>query len=207
LWVHELILAVAVCVDFLVVAISYGARGIRLSALPSVILSAVGAAVLFLSLLCSAQLTEYIAPSVCRILGGGVLCALGVTNLFQTAIKAMLRRAQGNRHLHFSCGRLNFVLSVFLDESCADEDASESISCKEAFWLSVAFSADSLACGLGAGLQGLNCARAAIFCFVFGLLAVFAGTAIGARLGNLKHDLSWLSGLCLLLIGAVGLAA
>ena len=86
MWVHELILAVAVCVDFLVVAISYGARGIRLSALPSVILSAVGAAVLFLSLLCSAQLTEYIAPSVCRILGGGVLCALGVTNLFQTAI-------------------------------------------------------------------------------------------------------------------------
>lgn len=207
MWVSELVLAVAVSVDFMFVAISYGARHIRLSALPTLILSAVGAAVLFCSLLCSQQLTAVIPLSLCKGIGGGILCALGLLNLFQTAIKTVLRRAQGDKRLCFSCGRLNFVLSVFLDESCADSDASESISCKEAFWLSIAFSADSLACGLGAGLQGCSPLRAAAACFFFGMIAVFVGLKIGARLGNLKRDYSFLSGLCLLLLGAASLAA
>lgn len=207
MWVYELLLAAAVCVDFLVVAISYGARGIRLAALPSVILSAVGAGVLFAALFFSTQLSEWLAPSLCHLFGGGVLCVLGVVNLFLTAIKMMLRRAQGNRRLCFSCGKLSFVLSVFLDESCADSDASNSICCSEAFWLSLAFSADSLACGLGAGLQGYSPLRAALFCFVLGLLAVLLGTWIGARLGALKGDLSYLSGFCLLVLGICSLLA
>lgn len=201
----ELLLSIIVSLDGFLACMSYGAQRIRISPLSAWILSAVSAAVLAAALALTGWVTTFLPGALCLRISGALLLSLGVVNLFSSLIKAALRRAQGDKRIHFSCCKMNFVLEVFLDETKADCDASQSISAKEAVWLALAFSFDALACGLGAGFSGLSPLRTGLLSLAFGLLSIVLGTRIGMRIGSCKRDFSPLGGLGLMALGALNL--
>ena len=137
--------------------------------------------------------------------GRGFLLLLGVTKLFDSSIKAYIRRHKAmKRDIRFSLSSLRFILTVYADPQEADRDASQSLSAGEAASLAVALSLDSLAAGIGAGVSRVGPLEAAAVAFFLGILAVLAGHAAGKRLAErCPSDLSWIGGLLLILL-AIG---
>lgn len=138
-------------------------------------------------------------------LGFAILLLLGVTKLFDSSIKAYIRRHKAmKRDIRFSLSSLRFILTVYADPQEADRDASQSLSAGEAASLAVALSLDSLAAGIGAGVSRVGPLEAAAVAFFLGILAVLAGHAAGKRLAErCPSDLSWIGGLLLILL-AIG---
>ena len=69
-------------------------------------------------------------------------------------------------------------------------------------WLALALSVDSVSGGLGAGLSGANILRVCLLSFIFGLMAVAAGGKLGEGLSKKGPDLSWVSGVFLIVLAA-----
>ena len=127
---------------------------------------------------------------------------IGITGFCQNGLKSILRKHKGNGKVSFSCFNIGFVISVYLDETKADADRSKILSPKEAVALALALSVDSVSGGLGAGLSGANILRVCLLSFIFGLMAVASGGKLGEGLSKKGPDLSWVSGVFLIVLAA-----
>ena len=121
---------------------------------------------------------------------------------FEGLFKAFIRKGRKtDRPLKFKIFDINFVLQVYADEVKADFDKSKTLTLKEAFYLSIALSFDSLATGI-AGSALIDSYILTIFlCFVIGIILIYVGVFIGRKLSEKTNlDLSWLSGFFLMLL-------
>ncbi len=116
-------------------------------------------------------------------------------------LKNALRKRQGEGGLKFRFFNIDFVVCVYLDETKADCDSSKNLSAKEALTLALALSADSLASGFGAGLGNPNIVRIVIASLLAGLCAIAVGDFLGQKVSCKKPNVSWLSGVILILLG------
>lgn len=93
------------------------------------------------------------------------------------------------------------MLLVYADETRADWDHSKTLSPREALLLAIPLSADSLVTGLSIAPSPLKIAALLLFSFFLGCAASGAGAVAGRRAAAAsRRDLSWLSGVLLLLI-------
>lgn len=202
---EAVLLAAAVSMDAFTAGLAYGTKKIALPLLSAVIVSLVGSLMLGLSLLAGGVIRPLLPQGLAEGLGFAILLLLGVTKLFDSSIKAYIRRHKAmKRDIRFSLSSLRFILTVYADPQEADRDASQSLSAGEAASLAVALSLDSLAAGIGAGVSRVGPLEAAAVAFFLGILAVLAGHAAGKRLAErCPSDLSWIGGLLLILL-AIG---
>lgn len=198
---QDIMLVLAVSLDALIAAFSLGADGIRIPPLSSFIISAVCTGVLVISMLLSSLCGGLIPDSVCRAAGAGILTIMGTVSLFQNLLKNALRKRQGEGGMRFRFFNIDFVVRVYLDETKADCDCSKVLSAREAVTLALALSLDSLASGFGAGLGSINITRIAVLCFIMGIGAVILGSITGRKASFGKPEISWLSGIILILLG------
>ena len=97
-----------------------------------------------------------------------------------------------------------FVLQIYADEIKADYDNSKLLSAKEAFYLAIALSLDSLAVGFGSGLGYVNYAQVIILCFLVGIVCLRLGSQLGRHFANIMNvNLSWLSGVLLIILAFI----
>ena len=179
---EDMLLILAMSTDAFFAALSYSAGKIRIPAVSALIICAV--------------LGSFIPDEACRISGAVLLGFIGIIGFFQNGLKSILRRHQGKGKLSFCCFDIDFVISVYLDETQADSDMSKVLSPRE----SLALAADSVSGGFGAGLSGIHIIRLCILSFVFGIIAVSAGVRLGDGLKNCKKDFSWISGAFLIVL-------
>lgn len=203
--IESLLLVIALSLDSFATSTAYAASGIRIPLRAGLILAAVSSAVLGLSLSASLLIQQWISPMACTVLSFALLAAMGLGCLCQSYIKDRLRkRADNRKQMQFKISNIGFVLDIFLDETKADAGDSKTLSCKEAFALSIALSIDSLATGIGSGLAMDNHMLLVGLCFAFTLAAVLLGKCIGGKLARmLKHNLSYLSGALLLVLAGL----
>lgn len=194
-------LVFAVSTDALIAAFSFGADRIRIPFFSSLVISFICTAILAGSAFCSSLLGGMIPEKLCQAAGAGILTIMGTVSLFQNALKSALRKRQGEGGLKFRFFSIDFVICVYLDETKADSDSSKNLSAKEAVTLALALSADSLASGFGAGLGSANIIRIATAGFLTGLVSIFLGGFLGRKVSCRKPELSWLSGVVLILLG------
>ncbi|MGN0621989.1 MAG: hypothetical protein ACI4I9_08980 [Porcipelethomonas sp.] len=199
---EEILLVTAVSVDAFLAAFVYGAGRIKIPFFSAVIISGVGTAALVISMLLSELAGAAVPHGVCRWLGFLILSGMGTLTLFQNALKSMLRKRQ-RRKLSFSISGVGFVISVFLDETCADADKSKTLSPGEALALAAALSADSLGSGFGAGLGGADIFAVGIMSLAAGLAAVEAGAAAGRKTGAQRPGVAWISGVFLIILAVM----
>jgi putative sporulation protein YtaF len=127
---------------------------------------------------------------------------IGVYRLFEYIFKAYISKCcKSDKPLTFKIFDFQFVLQVYANEIKADFDNSKCLNVKESFYLALALSLDSLAVGFGSSLCSINYLEVLILCFIIGILCVSIGVFIGRKFAQtLPFELSWLSGLLLILL-------
>lgn len=205
--INVVLLVLSICMDSFATAITYGIGKIRIKLSNSIVISLIGMSVLGASLLFSSFIESIINPIIAKNIGAGILVTLGLFMVFRNAIKLLFSsfKCKNNFKNKEKLSKIS-VLDIFLDETKADVDNSNDLSTKEAFFLGAALSADSFATGLSAGLSfSLEQKLISItLTFVLGVISIIGGAKIGkslARKINSKLDLSFISGLFLVILG------
>lgn len=204
--VDMLVLICATCCDSFFMSVAYGAEQIKISWKATVIISFCGTLLLGASILLAKTFTQFLSADIGKWISFFILTALGLTHLFQAQVKHYVKKHK-QQPLIIKMKNVSFVIDIFLDETEADQDHSKELSIKEAAYLGVALSLDSLASGLAYGIGVVNLGVLLGFSFFIGIGLIVLGSALGK--GVMKHchnDVSWLSGCLLLLLALLRLS-
>ncbi len=205
LWTEAVLLTMAVSLDAFAASFCYGSRGIKMP-WKSVLVMDVGCAVLLGAALLFGNFLATVMPlAITEWVGFLVLFLLGVGKLLDSGVKSLIRRGRSvKKHLQFSLFQVRFVLQLYADPIDADIDHSNTISPTEALWLTLALSLDGLAVGLGAGVSQMNVWIVICAALLTEGAAILGGCWFGRKVARLlPFDLSWLSGLLLILMAFV----
>lgn len=217
------LLALSLSLDALAACLAFGAQGIRVPGGSMLVLSFGCSGLLAVSLAAGSGVSSWVPPQAAAGLSFLVLGGMGLVRLCDSAIKRLIRTRWGSepRKLDFSLLHLRFLLLVYADSTQADANGSQNLSPREAASLAVALSLDGLAAGFGAGVghggtpqaQMAFWAAAVVLSLGCNLAAVWGGCRLGRALARglsrrargWEGDLSWLSGVVLVLLGAAKL--
>lgn len=202
---ESLLLVSSLCIDSFVASIAYGASKIHIPPLSAIIINLVCTLTLAFSLLLGSIIKNFLPGRLPIILGFILLMTLGIYRLFEFIFKSYIaKRSKADTPLTFKIFDFNFVLEVYADEIKADFDKSKCLNSKESFYLALALSLDSIAVGFGSSLVAINYVQVLILCFIIGILAVSIGVFLGHKFAEKLHfELSWLSGLLLIVLAIV----
>ncbi len=137
-----------------------------------------------------------------------MLAAIGIAKLLESLIRSIAKKhpsLMGNWGCQIK--QINIIFTVYLSPEEANRKDLQVLSAKEALLLSLALSLDSVLVGMA--FPAADIPRLALFfsAALFNLLLFVAGCLFGRLLFRmLRIDLSWLSGLCLLLLAFRALA-
>ena len=200
------LLVLAVCIDSFATSITYGLGKIKIPFHCAFIINLISAVIFAVSLIFADFISDRLSLKTIKILSGGLLFTIGCLNLFLPFIKSILAHCKGKELFNFYCVKKSILLVIFLDETKADLDKSKSLSIKEASFLGLALSVDSLASGFSGGLgisQGYFI-YGVLLCFFLGLIGIKLGSRIceiiSIKISN-RLDLSFLSGILLIILG------
>jgi putative sporulation protein YtaF len=197
-----LLLVVALSLDALVASFAYGNSRIKIPLGSALIVNLVCTASLALSLLLGSVIRPYLEATTAAWLSFAVLFLLGLVKLCDSSIKALIRRKKIiDKQLTFQALHLHFILHVYANPQDADQDSSKILSRTEAASLAIALSLDGMAVGFGAGLADFNIWIVLAISLLAHLLAICGGAWLGQKLAHKSTcDLSWLSGILLLIL-------
>lgn len=198
----SLLLVLSISLDSFVASIAYGTNKIKIPLKSALIIDIVSALVLGLSLTVGSLLKDFIPANTAVIFSFLILLGLGIYRLFECIFKGyILKRSNLQKPLTFKLFDFKFIMEVYADETKADFDNSKTLSSKEAFYLSMALSLDSLAVGFGCSLIYINPIEVIVVCLIAGIMAIYIGGFIGRKfVEKLNLDLSWLSGVLLIIL-------
>lgn len=201
------LLVLAVSLDAFVASIHYGVKRIKIPFLSIMIINMICSFLLGLSILLGKEAQRFLPAGATSIISFIILVSLGIYYLFEGLIKFYLESKKSNEgKLEMQFAGIHFILNIYIDETKADKDRSKVLDAKEAIYLAIALSLDSLTIGFGSGLSNMDYLSIMIFSFIAGFLSVCSGLKIGKKLSNgIKFNLSWISGILLIVLAVLRL--
>lgn len=197
-----LLFLVAVSLDSLTAGFSYGAGRVHVKPLSLLLLACVPA--LFITV--AGSLGEIISlllpPGVLPFLSFFMLAAIGIAKLLESLIRITAKKYPSlTRNWGCQIKQLNIIFTVYLSPEEANRTDLQVLSPKEALLLSLALSLDSILVGMAFPAAAVSRLTLFLCASLFNLLLFVTGCLSGRLLFRiLRIDLSWLSGLCLLLL-------
>ena len=197
-----LLLVLSVSIDSFIASISYGSSKIKIPIISALIVDIISSSMLGFSLIFGSFVQNYISINTAKLISFMILFFLGFYRLFEGLLKSYINnKTKDSPPLKFKLLDLNFVLQVYANETKADIDKSKVLSYKEAIYLSVALSLDSIAVGFGSSLILINYIQVFIVSIIIGLLVIIFGSLLGKRFAEMTNlNLSWLSGAMLIIL-------
>ncbi|MCL2637019.1 MAG: sporulation membrane protein YtaF [Oscillospiraceae bacterium] len=205
---QALLLVFAVSADAFASSFAYGAKKIIIPFSSVMVISAVSAAFLAVSLFAGNFFRGFLSEETAGILCFFILFFLGLVKLLDNAVKSFIKRRNKsiNGQLKFKLLNINFILNIYANPEDADEDRSKVLSPAEAVSLSIALSLDGLAAGIGTALGGANKPLIIALALAVGILAITLGSLIGNKTAdNSKAGFSWLGGAVLIVLAVLKL--
>lgn len=200
--IDNLLLVWILSIDALVSGFAYGIRKIRIPFSSVLIINFVCSGMLTIPLLVGSIIRPYIEEKIITIISFLILFIFGLTKLFDSTIKYLIRKNKGKLKLKV----FNFVLDVYANPETADIDSSGILSKKESLYLAIALSLDSLSLGFGMGLENSNLWLIITLSFLIGIASVILGHIIGNKIARkIPLNLSWISGLILIILAILRL--
>ena len=176
---NTLILALSSSIDSLGIGITYGLRHIKLLKKSKIILFLVSIFITFLAGIIGNILKNTLSANICEFIGSAFLLCMGIFIIIQT----------NNKEVSF------------------DFDNSNDISPKEAIWLGLALSLDSLCIGIGGSTIGINIYLFSILVSILQYIFLSIGNYCGIHLTKFnkipQSFWSKASGVLLILIGLI----
>ncbi|WP_250675967.1 sporulation membrane protein YtaF [Paraclostridium ghonii] len=203
--IESLILVSSLCIDTFVASVAYGTDRIKIPFYSNIVINLVCSSFLGISLTLGGLLKDFLSPSTASILSFVLLLSLGFFRLFESFFKTYVQSfSNAGAPLTFKAFDFKFVLEIYANETKADYDKSKTLTLKEAIYLAVALSLDSLAVGFGSSLVSINYLQVLILSFIVGTCCLFIGVHIGKKfIEKVDLNLSWLSGLMLIILAFI----
>ena len=201
------LLLLAISLDSFVASIHYGIKKIKIPFSSILVINLICSSLLGISIFLGKEAQKFLPDGTTSLISFIILFLLGVYYLFEGLIKFYLeskKNKQGEVQIKFA--DIRFMINIYIDETRADKDKSKVLDYKEAVYLAVALSLDSLTIGFGSGLSDMNYLNIMLLSFVAGFFSIFLGLTIGERLSReIKFNLSWISGILLIILASLRL--
>lgn len=204
---ENILLVLVLSLDAFMASIAYGTNKIKMPFKSILIIDMVCAIFLALSIFFGIQIRKILPESIALILGATILILLGIYYLFESIFKSYLEnKLKENEKVKIKLFDIWFVIDVYVDETKADFNLSKNLDSKEALYLATALSLDSLAVGFGSSLGNINYLQVIGLSLVIGMFSIWSGLFIGKKIvEKTKINLSWLSGIMLIILGLLKL--
>lgn len=195
-------LITALSLDAFAASFVYGTDNVKIPAVSTAIIAGLSTGILLLFLLLGNLLGSFIPSQATAVLSFLLLFILGLIKLFDSTLKALIRRLGKNRKkLCFSISEMTFILTVYADPALANKEDITVLSPLEALSLGIALSLDSAAAGFGAGMMILHLPMTIALSLALNTAAVLLGSRLGRSLvKRSRMELSWLSGILLIVL-------
>ena len=203
--VQSLILVLSLCIDTFVTSIVYSSNKIKIPVVSGLIIDTICSLFLAISLFFGYLIKDFIPINIASTISFLLLLILGVYRLFEAFFKNLIKKYYDKGSpLTFKIFEFKFILQIYADEIKADLDESKILSPKEAFFLAVALSLDSLTVGFGCSLGTVNYLATVLLSFLVGALLLVLGGYVGKNISkNYNLNLSWLSGALLIILAFI----
>jgi len=199
---ESILLVLVLSIDAFAASIAYGLNDIKIPIRSILVIDFICAFFLGLSMLIGSMFRMLIPERILIIISFFILLSLGIYYLFEGIVKANLEKVlKSNRKIKVNVFNLGLIVEIYVDQTKADINFSKDLSSKEALYLGAALSLDSIAVGFGSGIMDINYLQVVIFSLIFGIIAIWGGLLVGRKFAlNTKIDLSWLSGIILIIL-------
>ena len=184
----SILLGIAVSLDGLLLSVSYGAKGVRLTVAAVGLVSGLTAIILWLAMQAGRMLAALVPAAMVERLGAFLLLIIGGYVCWQTGrgrpSSNMGGRATPNERktlVQVSLKALGLMVHIWHDPSVVDFDGSGSISWQEAFFIGLALSLDSFGVGVAAHMSGLFPHLTALVAGMATLMSLLLGWELGYR--------------------------
>lgn len=204
---ESILLVLSLCIDAIAASFAYGTNKIKIPFISGAIMSIISTVFLVLSIGLGSWIKTFLPIGLTTFISFGILLILGISRLFEGLLKNFLnKKAEDPSHIEFKIFDFKLILNVYADVTKADLDHSKSLSIREALYLGIALSLDSLVVGLGFGLTTVNLLQIIPLSLVLNGLAIFSGALLGKKCAEaLDIDISWLSGFILIVLAIINL--
>lgn len=203
-----LIFLLAVSVDSLSAGFSYGAAGVKIKPLSALFLVFIPSTAITLMTMAGSFLFSLFPAWLFSAASFFILFILGCEKLMESLFRHLAAR-RPNIISNWVCRikQLNIVFTIYFSPQDANKEDLSVLSAKEAFFLSLALSLDSIFASMAFSYQGVSPLIFFLTAALIHFLLFFAGLLIGSLLSRkFSIDLTWLSGLFLLLLALHSLA-
>lgn len=204
---ETILLVLALSLDAFVASIAYGNYGIKIPFKSIITINAICTASLILSILLGDFFSSFLSAKTTNIISFLILLVIGVYYLCESFVKNYFKKKKNkNKKLQLELFNISFIIEIYMDEIKADIDNSKKLNIKEALYLALALSLDSLVIGFGSGLADINLPYISLASLIMNFIAIWSGLFIGKIfMEKSKVDLSWLTGLILILLASLRL--
>lgn len=205
---YLLLFLTAVSLDSMTAGFSYGAKRVRISPPALLFLSCIPAVFITAASILGTAAGTLLPAKLLSFLSFFLLTALGSAKLLESLIRHLAKKhpsLTGNWGCRIK--QVNIIFTIYLSPEEANQTDLQILSAKEALLLSLALSLDSVLAGMAFYTAAIPWPLLLISAAFFNLLLFLSGCLLGRLLSHALHmDLSWLSGLCLLLLACRSLA-
>lgn len=192
----------AVSIDSLTAGLTYGTQRVRIKLPSYFILICVPAVFITAANRVGSYISLFLPESSIPLLSFTLLMLLGCSKLSESLIRLLARKCPSlKRNWGCRIKQLNIIFTVYLSPEDANQEDLQVLTPKEALLLSLALSLDSVLVGMAFTTGQFPLIALFLLSAVFNLLLFAAGYGFGHLISTVLHvDLSWLSGLFLLLL-------
>ena len=198
----------AVTLDSLTAGLTYGTRKVRIQPLSYLILICIPALFITAANQLGTLLACLLPPQVLPWISFLLLFLLGISKIIESLIRRLAAKHPSlTRNWGCKIKQINIIFTIYLSPEYANGEDLQILSAKEALLLSLALSLDSIPVGMAFTTEAVSWVFLFLVAVLFNLLFFLIGYLAGHILCHLFHvDLSWLSGLLLLLLALQALA-
>lgn len=186
------LLAICVSIDSLSIGVTYGLKNTKISFGAKCILFCISIIVTTFSV--------FLGSSICKAFPSYVSCAIGSILLCLMGVWIIVQAITKNKD-----GHSGVTVQIIRDPSYSDFNNSNQIEAKEALYLGIALSLDSIGIGISSSIMGLNTFLFPILVASFQLFFLSLGGYLGKKIKDISNipENIWgiVSGILLIFVG------
>lgn len=202
-----LLFLIAVSVDSITAGLTYGTGDVHIKPLSYVFLIGIPALFVTLSNQLGTLLCLFFSEKNIGLLSFALLLFMGCEKLLESLIRYLAAKYPSlAKNWGCKIKQLNIIFTIYLSPEDANQKDRQILSAGEALLLSLALSLDSILVGMAFHLATLPWPLLFLLASLMNYLFFLTGYGIGRSLAaRSRIDLSWLSGLILLLLSVLAL--
>ncbi len=204
-----LILAISSSIDSFGIGITYGIKNTEIATSSKIVLFFISLCVSTLSIGLGKFISNFLPEVFCNVIGFLILILMGLFIIFQSfksSKNTFSNKIYQQKRIHsFFIKSLGITIQIIKNPINSDLDSSKKIDAKEALYLGLALSLDSLCIGIGNAMLGMSSFIFPILTSSFQLIFLSFGFSFGRKLNEVTNipDNIWsiISGVLLIFIG------